>query len=115
MKFVADEGLDAPIVVALRNEGHEVFYIKEEHPGISDDEVLKIANERNEVLISADKDFGELVYRMKRVHSGILLIRLSGLSPKEKGIVVSATVKEHANELADAFTVINKTHVKVRK
>jgi len=37
MRFVADEGLDAPIVELLRIKGHEVFYIKEEHPGFADE------------------------------------------------------------------------------
>jgi predicted nuclease of predicted toxin-antitoxin system len=115
MRFVADEGLDAPIVVALRNEGHEVYYIKEEHPGSSDEEVLKIANDRGDILIASDKDFGELVYRLKQIHSGILLLRLSGVKPKEKATIVSSAVREHGNELHHAFTVINKTHVKIRK
>ena len=115
MKFVADEGLDAPIIHALRNGGHEVYYIKDEHPGLSDDEVLKIANERGEILIANDKDFGELVYRLQQIHSGILLIRLSGIKPKEKAAIVLKAIEEHGKELYKAFTVINKTHVKIRK
>jgi predicted nuclease of predicted toxin-antitoxin system len=85
MKFVADEGLDAPIVEALRNNGHEVFYIKEECPGSSDEQVLQISNNLKEILIAQDKDFGELVYRMKQVHAGVILVRLSGLKPQRKG------------------------------
>jgi len=115
MKFVADEGLDLPIVKALRAEGHEVFYIKEEHPGFSDEDVLKIANQKGDILITSDKDFGELVYRLKQIHSGILLIRLSGLRPKEKAVVISAAIREHGADLQKAFAVINKSHVKIRK
>jgi predicted nuclease of predicted toxin-antitoxin system len=115
MRFVADEGLDAPIVSALRSEGHEVFYIKEEHPGLSDDEVLKVANERGDILITSDKDFGELVYRLKQIHSGIILIRLSGIKPNEKAVIISTAIKEHGIDLHHAFAVINKTHVKIRK
>lgn len=115
MKFVADEGLDAPIVHALRDGGHDVYYIKDEHPGLSDEEVLKIANERDNILIANDKDFGELVYRLQQIHSGILLIRLSGIKPREKGSIILKAIEEHGNELYKAFTVINKTHVKIRK
>lgn len=115
MKFVADEGLDAPIVQALRDGGHDVYYIKDEHPGLSDEEVLKIANERDEILIANDKDFGELVYRLQQIHSGILLIRLSGIKPKEKAAIILKAIEEHGSELYKAFTVINKTHVKIRK
>ena len=115
MKFVADEGLDAPIVQALRNSGHEVYYIKDEFPGLLDEDVLKIANERDEILIANDKDFGELVYRLQQIHSGVLLIRLSGIKPKEKASIILKAIEEHGYELYKAFTVINKTHVKIRR
>lgn len=115
MKFVADEGVDAPIVKLLRNEGHEVYYILEEKPGITDEEVLKIANEKKEVLLAQDKDFGELVYRLKQLHSGIVLIRLSGTKPIEKATIVSNAIKEHGSEFFDSFTVITKNHIKIRK
>ena len=115
MKFVADEGLDVPIVEMLRINGHELFYIREEHAGLPDEEVLKISNSRDEILITPDKDFGELVYRMKQVHRGVILVRLSGLKPKQKAAVVVATVNKYAPELPGAFTVITKTHIKIRK
>ncbi len=115
MRFVADEGLDNPIVELLRNNSYEVFYIKEEHPGIADEEVLKIANQRNAVLITTDKDFGELVYRLKQIHNGIILIRLSGMKSAEKAKIVTDAIIEHEKELEGAFTVINKTHIKIRK
>ncbi len=63
MNFVADEGVDNQIVKKLREEGHQVLYIAEMDPGISDDEVLHQANSQNALLITADKDFGELIFR----------------------------------------------------
>lgn len=62
MKFVADEGVDAPIVKRLRENGHDAFYIAESDRGISDEEVLEIANAESRILITRDKDFGELVF-----------------------------------------------------
>jgi len=58
-------------------------------------------------LITCDKDFGELVYRLKQIHSGIILVRLSGMKPKEKARIVVEAIREHEAELKDAFTVIN--------
>ena len=115
MHFVADEGLDTPIVELLRNNSYEIFYIKEEHPGFADEDVLKIANQRNSVLITTDIDFGELVYRLKQIHNGIILVRLSGMKPAVKAKIVTDAIKEHEKELQGSFTVINKTHVKIRK
>ena len=115
MNFIADEGIDAPIVELLRAREHNVLYIKEEFPGLPDEEVLKIGNNRKEILITQDKDFGELVYRLKQLHSGVILIRLSGLKPKEKALMVASVIEVHGSELHGSFTVINKTHIKIRK
>lgn len=84
MRMLADESVDRPLIVRLRQDGHEVASIAEESPGIPDDEVLDRAYGDGVVLLSADKDFGELVYRRRRPHAGILLVRLSGLSESEK-------------------------------
>ena len=84
MKIVADEGVDGPIVARLREDGHEVDYVAEIEPGISDDRVLSLANERQALLITTDNDFGELVVRQGRLNAGVLLLRLPGVSPSQK-------------------------------
>ena len=68
MNFVADEGIERHIVEILRLDGNEVIYIAELKPGISDEAVLDYANKSESILVTADRDFGELVFRMKRVH-----------------------------------------------
>ncbi len=60
MNFLADEGVDRQIVDRLRLDGHGVLYIAEMDPGISDDEVLDIANREDALLLTSDKDFGGL-------------------------------------------------------
>lgn len=67
MNLVADESIDAPIVATLRSDGHEVAYVAEMHPGISDDDVLGNANKTQCPLLTGDKDFGELVFRLHRI------------------------------------------------
>ena len=114
MKFVADEGVDAPIVKLLRELNHEVYSIQENNSGINDDGVLRIANERNEILITQDKDFGELVYRLRQLHSGIILIKLTGLKPTGKANLLALAIEQHHSKLFGSFTVINKNHVKIR-
>ena len=63
MNLLADESIDLQIVDRLRQDGHLVHYIAEMEPGISDDVVLDLANQDTAVLLTADKDFGELVFR----------------------------------------------------
>jgi len=59
MIFLADENLDFPIISALRNAGYDVLSVSELSPSIDDNEVLKIANNENRILLTSDKDFGE--------------------------------------------------------
>ena len=63
MKLVADESVDAQIVEGLRTSGHEVIYFAELAPGTEDRDVLAVANGSQALLLTADKDFGELVFR----------------------------------------------------
>lgn len=79
MKLLADEGVDRQIVALIRDEGHDVAYVLEMEPGISDEAVLDLANREARILLTADKDFGELVFRQGLLAPGVILIRLSAL------------------------------------
>jgi predicted nuclease of predicted toxin-antitoxin system len=105
VNFVADEGIDRPIVERLRQDGHAVFYVAELSPGVPDEDVLEQANARNAVLLTADKDFGELVYRQRRVHAGVVLLRLAGLSNETKATLVAEVCRDRTSELVGAFSV----------
>jgi predicted nuclease of predicted toxin-antitoxin system len=115
MKFLADENMDAEIVDRLRQRGHQVWYVIEMDPGIADDEVLSLANRENAILITADKDFGELVFRLRRIATGVILIRLAGLSTSVKGDIIIKTIQEHESEIFSAFTVLSPTSIRIRK
>jgi len=62
VKFLADENVDKPIVEHLMRDGHLVLYVIEMEPGISDEEVIQRANQESALLLTADRDFGELVF-----------------------------------------------------
>ncbi|WP_295445761.1 DUF5615 family PIN-like protein [uncultured Thiodictyon sp.] len=70
MNLVADENVDAAIVSALRDAGHVVTYVRELDPGIDDERVLRLADSERALLLTSDKDFGELVFRQRLLHSG---------------------------------------------
>ena len=106
MNFLADESVDRNIVGSLRQNGYSVWYVAEMEPGISDDAVLNLANQEARLLLTADKDFGELVFRQHRLGVGVLLIRLAGLSPTRKAEIVVSTINQHIAELPHGFAVI---------
>ncbi|MHC1741846.1 MAG: DUF5615 family PIN-like protein [Syntrophobacteraceae bacterium] len=114
MNFLADEGVDLPVVQKLRSDGHEVLYVAEMDPGITDERVLAVANDKNALLLTADKDFGELVYRLRRISAGVLLMRLAGLSPASKAELVSSVVRAHGGLLMYTFTVVTPGMVRIR-
>lgn len=115
MNLLADESVDRQIVERLRQDKHAVLYIAEMEPSIPDDVVLKRANEVSALLVTADKDFGELVFREARLISGgVVLIRLGGLSSARKTEIVSKVFQERGTEMAQAFSVISPGRVRVR-
>lgn len=115
MKVLADENVDRPIVEQLRQSGYQVWYIAEMEPGIPDDSILDLANQEKALLLTADKDFGELVFRQKKVTTGIILIRLAGISPSHKADVVLSAFTAHDDEMEGAFTVISPGTIRTRR
>ena len=114
MNLVADEGVDRQIVEQLRQDGHDVVYVAELAPSIGDDEVLRQANDRQATLLTADKDFGELVFRLNRVAAGVILVRLEGLLPETKATIVAQAIRNHEAELVHAFSVITPGMIRIR-
>lgn len=115
MNLVADESVDWAVVQRLRREGHRVWYVAEMEPGLVDDAVLDLANREAALLLTADKDFGELVFRQRRFSGGIVLLRLAGLPSERKGEIVSAAVNQHASQLPHRFTVITPRICRTRR
>lgn len=115
LSFVADEGVDRPIVKGLRAAGYDVAYVAEMEPAAADERVLELARQHQAVLLTADKDFGELVFRQQLTSFGAVLIRLSGLRLATKVEIVVATVQEHAKELRGSFTVITPGSLRIRE
>lgn len=115
MNLVADESIDAAITIRLRQEGHHVWAVAEMAPGLTDEAVLTLAHDRCAILVTADKDFGELVFRQGRATHGVMLIRLNGLSAGVKSEIVSAAFKEHTSHFAKAFAVLTPDHLRVRR
>jgi len=79
MKLLADESVDGPIVARLRQAGHQILYVAEMAPGISDNVVLDTANVQEAILLTCDKDLGELVFRQGRLAAGSFWFALPDL------------------------------------
>jgi predicted nuclease of predicted toxin-antitoxin system len=115
LKFVSDESVDSLITQILRENQFQVISISESNSGESDDRVLEIAVQENAILITEDKDFGELVFRLQKKNQGVILIRLSGLPSERKASIVLRAIQENLNQMHFAFTIIEYNFVRIRK
>ncbi len=115
MIFLVDESVDHSIVECLRKNNYTVMAIAEMEPGLTDIQVFDIANDSKAILITADKDFGEIVYQQNVIPFGVILIRLSGLSSIKKSTIVYNAIQQHGIEIKGSFTVITPGIVRVRK
>ena len=115
MKFVADEGVDGSLVSLLREGGHDVIYFAETNQSTDDDVILGLANAENRVLITRDKDFGELVFRLKMVHSGIILVRAEELTSISRSHLVAGFIQSNLTKISGYFIVIQAGTTRLRK
>jgi predicted nuclease of predicted toxin-antitoxin system len=106
VKFVADESCDFGVVRALRASGHDVIAIAETSPRIADERILAIAREKTRILLTEDKDFGELVYARKHETAGVILFRFPGNARAAMASDAVAAIETLADKLIQRFTVI---------
>lgn len=72
MRLVADESCDFAVVSAVRSAGHDVVSITERMPGAEDEQVIKLAATERRLLLTEDKDFGQLVFAAAKDNSGVI-------------------------------------------
>lgn len=115
MKLIADENIEWGIVSRLRSEGFEVYYIPENEQGLDDVTILRLSRESSALLLTADKDFGELVFRQGEATAGVILVRLAGLSEKSKAEIVLKALQTYGKEMMGNFSVISHSQLRIRQ
>ena len=114
MKFLADENVEWPIVLYLRQNKHDVVSVRETFPGENDDKILEFALKENRILLTNDLDFGRMAIHQKKKTSGILLMRFASESSEEKVSGLEHLLAFHSEKLPRHFTVINEKQIKIR-
>jgi len=113
--IIVDESTDARITEALAVAGYEIFSIQEMMPGTDDIDIIQLAADKGAYILTEDKDFGdELVFR-KVSHAGAMLLRLAGVGIEDKILLVLKAIEKHSDELMNAFSVLNKKKLRIRK
>ncbi|MGH9445080.1 MAG: DUF5615 family PIN-like protein [Terriglobia bacterium] len=113
MNFVADESCAGPVIRALREAGHDVVAIAEIAKGTADEQVMERALSERRILITEDRDFGELVYARRHPSAGIILVKFHSRARGAKAATVVEAVAKLDARLLDAFAVVEPGRVRV--
>jgi predicted nuclease of predicted toxin-antitoxin system len=114
MRFLANENFPASAVTALRAKGHDVAWVRMIAPGSSDRGVLERAEREGRILLTFDRDFGELVFKLGlRPSTGVVFFRIPLLSP---AYVANAVVRalDSRSDWVGLFAVVEEDRIRVR-
>jgi len=115
LSLLADENIDQRLVSSLRLAGIFVYSVAESSPGITDEEVMRLSENLSAMILTDDKDFGEIVFRKQRSCRGIVLLRLTGVDYSRKADHVIKVIDRYGSEMIGKFVVITAERVRIRK
>ncbi len=114
MRFLADENVSRRVVESLVRDGHEVIEINRTNCGADDPTVLGVANSSDQVLITEDRDFGELVVRQRLPVRAVLLIELDRLTNMAEAERVATVVASLQDKIFGHLVVVEPRRVRLR-
>ena len=115
MKIVADESVDYGVILELRKNGYDVLAIEDSYKGSEDEMVLEISLKENSLLMTEDKDFGELVFNSGMSHYGVLLLRLDDSDGDEKVEIIKEILTKYEGSLRNKFCVYQNSRLRIKK
>lgn len=116
MKFLLDENVDARLKTHLTALCHDVTRVGSDYPrGLPDRDVLSTAQAEGRILITNDRDFGELVFRLRQPHQGVILLRLGGYVPLTTLIQRLDDVLARYGDQLEHFIVVTQRTIRLRR
>src|SRR4030042_75623 len=112
MRFLVDESTGPAVAEWLRQQGHEVFSVYDEARGMNDNGIIQKASIENWILMTNDKDFGEKVYRERRPHKGVVLLRLDDERADVKIKTIKRMLETYADKIPDQFVVVTENSIR---
>lgn len=115
MRLLLDENVPVAAVRALRAAGHDVFSASEHAVGAADEILLARADAEHRLLITFDRDFGELSVRWRRgAAGGVMLLRFVPRGPDEVGDVLVELLARTDVVWSERFSVVDRQHIRQR-
>jgi predicted nuclease of predicted toxin-antitoxin system len=114
MRFLANENFPGPVVQALRERGDDVAWVADDMRAARDEEVLARAQAEGRIVVTFDKDFGELAFKAGLPAScGVVLFRLTGSSPNQDNARALAALTSR-QDWAGHFAVVQDDRIRIR-
>ncbi len=113
--FLANENIPRPSILFLRNKDYTVRSIQETNQGVSDEEVIRIARDEQLIILTFDRDYGELIFRYAlEKPPAVVYFRYKRTDPQFVGQQLHDLLKESKMEIDNAFTVIDQNSIRQR-
>jgi predicted nuclease of predicted toxin-antitoxin system len=113
MDFLANENFPSVSIGLLRNAGHDVASVIKETPGDKDRNILKRAHEENRIVLTFDRDYGELIYRHKVfIPAGLIYFRFNPAKPEEPADILLGIIEKGEVPILDRFTVVERSRIR---
>jgi predicted nuclease of predicted toxin-antitoxin system len=109
LRFLADVNVERPIIDFLRASEYDVKWAADRQANMEDEELIRLANRERRILVTNDKDFGELTFLQQRVSEGIILVRVKGQATQQKIGLLRRLLNEHSDKLQKHFVVVSRT------
>ncbi len=114
LKFLLDVGVGNKVGAYLNSEGFDATLIAALDPTLPDSAILAIAQKEERIVITMDKDFGELVYHSGKAHKGVLLLRLEDATGDEKVEVMKYIINNFKDQIESKFCVFKNGRLRLR-
>lgn len=115
MDFLANENFPLFSIKLLRKASHNVVSVIEETPGAKDIDILKRAHRENFIVLTFDRDYGELIYRHRSfIPNGIIFFRFDPSVPEEPAKILLKILQEGKVSILGKFTVIERDRIRQR-
>jgi predicted nuclease of predicted toxin-antitoxin system len=114
-KFIADEGFSFPITSILREKGYDVIWIGDVAPGVDDAKVFEISRKEGRIILTEDKDFGELAIRFKCKTSGIILLRIEPEQKELREEKMLELFRDFSDKLKGHLIIVDEQKIRFRK
>lgn len=113
MRFLVDESGDFAVVRALRGAGHDVVAVSEHSSRAEDSDVIQMALSEERIVLTEDKDFGQLVYASGQQSQGIILIRFPAKARATLPGAITKLAQDVGEDLVGAFVVVRPGRIRI--